>query len=305
MTRHIVVTGARGFIGGHVIEHLRARGDEVRTAVVRAGRDEPALREAFSGADTIVHLAGVVSAVDPRQFVAGNVAVTRAVAAAAAWSGARLIQVSSQAAAGPASSSAPRRESDPPAPITPYGRSKLEGERVVAATDGLQWTILRPGVVYGPRDRALFPLFQYASRGLLPLVGRGSAYMFIHIDDVVRTIAAAIDTAVNGETFFVAHPTPVTPLELLSVIRDATNPRARIVPVPGPLLYAASFAGQALGVLTGHPMPINRSRHAELVSNGFVCRVDALRDRLRIVPNVALADGIRAAAQWYRSAGWL
>jgi nucleoside-diphosphate-sugar epimerase len=306
LTREIVVTGARGFIGGHLTEHLRHRGDTVRTVVVRSPRDEPVLREALRGAETIVHVAGVVSAVDHRQFWAGNVDVTRAVAAAAAAANARMIHISSLAAGGPAPATSPRRESDPPAPITPYGRSKLEGERVVSATPGLRWTILRPGVVYGPRDRGLLPLFRYASRGLLPLVGGGStAYMFIHVSDLVRAIAAAIDADVQSETLFVAHPAPVEPRALVSLIRDATNPRARIVPIPGPLLYAASFAGQALGPLVGRPMTINRSRYAELVSGGFVCSVDALRDRLGIVAAVALPEGIRDAARWYREAGWI
>ena len=306
MTRRIVVTGARGFIGGHVTEYLRARGDDVRTVVVRTSHDEASLRDTLLGADALVHAAGVVSAIDPNQFVAGNVDVTRMVAAAAASAGARLVHISSLAAAGPAPRASPRRESDPPAPITPYGLSKLEGERVVAGTEGLRWTILRPGVVYGPRDRGLFPLFRYASRGLLPLVGpESTAYMFIQVTDVVKTIAAAIDANVDGETMFVAHPTPVTPRELLSLIREATNPRARIVPIPGTLLYAASYAGQALGALARHPMPINRSRYAEFVSGGFVCSVDALRDRLGVVASMTLPQGIRGAAKWYREAGWL
>ena len=306
MTRRVVVTGARGFIGGHVTEYLRLRGDAVATTVVRPPCHDAALREAFRGADVVVHLGGVVSAVRADRFVAGNVDVARAVAAAAHSEGARLIHISSLAAGGPAPASAPRRESDPAAPITPYGRSKLEGERAVAGTEGLRWTILRPGVVYGPRDRGLFPLFRYAARGLLPAVGRGSAaYMFIHVTDVVTTIAAAIDRDVDGDTLFVAHPNPVRPADLLDLIRDATNPRARIVPVPTALLYVAALAGDAMASLVGRPMTINRSRYRELVSGGFVCSVDRLRERLGIVAKIDLQDGIPAAAEWYRQAGWL
>ena len=306
MTRRIAVTGARGFIGGHVTDHLAARGDAVTTVVVRAPCDHAALVEAFGGADAVVHLAGVVSAVREDTFITGNVEVTRAVAAAARAAGARLVHISSLAAAGPAPASAPRNEDDPAAPITPYGRSKLEGERAVADTPGLRWTVLRPGVVYGPRDRGLLPLFRYAARGLLPLTSRGpAAYMFIHISDVVRAIASAIDRELDGETIFVAHAAPVHPRELLTLIREATNPRARLVPIPRALLYLASLVGEAGGSLAGRPLPINRSRYRELISEGFVCSVDKLRDRLGIVATVDLAEGIRAAAEWYRQAGWL
>src|SRR4029453_9712877 len=100
--------------------------------------------------------------------------------------GARLVHVSSLAAAGPAPASGPRAELDPPRPITAYGRSKLEGEHAVAGVAGLRWTILRPGVVYGPGDRAMRPLFRYAERGVLPLVGNDrAAYTFVFISYAV------------------------------------------------------------------------------------------------------------------------
>src|SRR5437762_13104365 len=115
----------------------------VTTVVVRAPCDHAALAEAFRGADAVVHLAGVVSAPRDDVFVTGNVDATRGVAAAAAAAGAHLVHISSLAAAGPAAPSSPHAEGDEPAPITPYGRSKFDGERVVRETPRLRWTILR------------------------------------------------------------------------------------------------------------------------------------------------------------------
>ena len=79
----------------------------------------------------------------------------------------------------------------------------------------------------------------------------------------------------------------------------------RLVPIPRPLLYVAALAGQAVGSFAGRPQAITRSRYRELISEGFVCRVDRLRDRLGIVARVDLADGIRSTAEWYRQADWL
>ena len=108
-------------------------------------------------------------------------------------------------------------------PITPYGRSKLEGERVVLATPGLKSAILRPGAVYGPGTDALLPLFRAAALGVLPLAGRaGAAYTFIHVGDVVRAITAAIDVDVSGAVF-VGHARPVTTRQLLEAVRDASG----------------------------------------------------------------------------------
>ena len=235
-----------------------------------------------------------------------NVEGVRAVAIAARQAGARLIHVSSLAAAGPAPAGAPRDEDDPPDPITPYGRSKLTGEGIVAGTSGLRWTILRPAVVYGPGDRALLPVFRLAARGVLPLVGRpGAAYTFVHVSDVVRAIDAAIDRRRDGEIFFVGHPLPVTAAELLEHIRSVVGRRALVIRVPQPVVWVAAVVGDLAGRIAGRSMPFNRSRFAELSAEGFVCRVDRLHERLGVAATIDLADGLAETAAWYREEGWL
>jgi nucleoside-diphosphate-sugar epimerase len=316
----VAVTGATGFIGRHLTTSLVERGVDVR-AIVRPGSPrtaapgativsaplEPsALERAFEDVDCVVHLAGIVSAVSPETFVGANVEGTRAVAAAARRRSAHLVHISSLAAAGPSPASHPRTESDTPAPITPYGRSKLEGERVVQSIDGLRWTILRPGVVYGPGDRAMLPLFQFANRGVMPLVGRrDAAYVFMHVADTVRAIEAAIETRRQGDVMFIGHPRPVTALEVLQTIRAAMGRRAVILPIPGGVLKVAAVLGELAGRGLARPLPLNRSRYEELVAEGFVCRVDAVRDRLGIVASTDIREGFEDLARWYRRAGWL
>lgn len=300
----IAVTGATGFIGRHLVSHLESRGD----AVGKVGRplEREALRQAFRGADTVVHLAGVVSTTRDEEYLEVNVDGARAVAEAAGESGARLVHISSLAAAGPAPPDAPRAEEDPPAPMTAYGRSKLEGEHAIMAVPGLPWTILRPGVVYGPGDRALLPLFVLASRGVLPLIGRATAaYTFVHVSDLVRAIAAAVDQHADDQVMFVGHPHPVTTRALLEGVRQAVGRAAVIVRVPSLLLRLAALLGDAGGALRGRPLPINSRRYAELATEGFVCRVDRLRDRLGVVATIGLDEGLAEAAAWYRREGRL
>ena len=304
MTRRVAVTGASGFIGRHVIEHLAARGTDV--VALRRPFESHTLRDALRGADALVHLAGVVSAVREQEYFSANVDGTRAIAEAARAAGIPLIHVSSLAAAGPASPRAPRSEDDAPSPINAYGRSKLAGERVVAALDGLRWTILRPGVVYGPRDRALLPVFRLAERGFLPLVGRtDAAYTFIHVGDLVRVITAAVDSPAERDILFVGHPDPVTTRGLLEGVRATSNRRGRIVRIPLAITRLAAFGGDAAGILFGTRALINSRRYAELASEGFVCRVDRLRDRLGIVAKIGLREGLADASTWYRREGWL
>jgi nucleoside-diphosphate-sugar epimerase len=321
VSRLVAVTGPTGFIGRHLTSLLAANGNQVR-AVVRPSSISPparsdvavvvsplerhALTEAFRGADVVVHLAGLVSAIRDRDYTVTNVEGTRAVARAARDSGARLVHVSSLAAAGPAPPSTPRREDDPAAPITAYGRSKLDAERVVAGLGGLRWIILRPAAVYGPGDRAMLPLFRCAVRGVLPLLGRTTAaYTFVHVGDVARAIAAAVAREIDRDTMFVGHADPVTARAILEGVRAAVGRRAAIVRVPSALARIAAAAGSAAGVLRGRPLLLNGSRFRELSSEGFVCSVDRLRERLGVVAQIGLQEGLRDTAAWYRREGWL
>jgi nucleoside-diphosphate-sugar epimerase len=316
----IAITGATGFIGRHVTSRLLERGVDVRAvvrpeskrtppsgaAIVRSEFTVDALTRAFSGAEVVVHLAGCVRARRAGDFTHANVDCTRAVAHAARTANARLIHVSSLAAAGPASPFAPRTELDASMPITPYGASKLAGERAVTETAGLRWTILRPGVVYGPQDAALLALFRMADRGILPSVGRaGAAYTFIHIDDMVRAIERAIARALDGRTIFIGHPQPVTTRALLEQIRSAVGRAAVILPVPLPVTRAAAALCDLTTRLTGRLLPLDRWRYAELAAEGFVCRVDAMRELLGLEPEVSLPDGLATTAAWYRANGLL
>jgi dihydroflavonol-4-reductase len=324
MTRVVAVTGASGFIGRHLSTHLAARGFEVRAivrpsagtprrhsphpdvVVVPAALDPTPLADAFRNVEAVIHLAGVIAALREDEYWTVNVAGTRAVAEAARRARARLVHVSSLAAAGPAAPASPRSEDDPPSPLTPYGRSKLESERAVAGFDGLDWIVLRPGVVYGPGDRAMLPLFRFAHRGFLPLVGRpGAAYTCIHVADVVRAIEAAIDANVNREVIFVGHPVPVTARELLEGVRAAAGSRAVILRVPALVMRIGAAAGDLAGAVRGQPMLLNRSRYRELYADGFACRVDRLRDRLGVVAQIDLRDGLEQTAAWYRREHWL
>ena len=320
MSHTVAVTGATGFIGRRVTADLVARGIDVRAvvrpesthevpggaAVVRAPLEAAALAEAFAGVDAVVHLAGVVSTLDGMVYSAVNVEGTRAVARATADAGARLVHISSLAAAGPAPAASPRDEDAAPSPRTPYGRSKLEGERMVMAISGLRWTILRPSVVYGPGDRAMLPLFKLAEWGVLPLVGRAdAAYTLVHVHDVVRAIGAAIAAPADGEIVFVGHPRSVTAREILEAIRLAVGRRAAIIPLPQAVTRVAAAGCDLVARVIGRPLPLNRWRYVELAAEGFVCRVDRLRDRLGVVAALDLREGVAQTAEWYRREGWI
>ena len=313
MTGRVAVTGATGFIGWHVCERLRDAGWHV-AAIVRPESRKPlpdgvervsapleagALTEACAHADTIVHVAGITRARAISEYQRVNVLGTRAVAEAARARDARMVHVSSLTAAGPASAGRPRIEADTPTPITAYGRSKRESETSVMATAGLRWTILRPGAVYGPRDRQFLPLFGLARHGIFLRLPNAASFALnlVHVDDVARAIERVVSGGVGDhETLFIAYPEPVSMDAVLKTLASTFERVYRPVPVPIALLRAGGWLG-----LSG----LSAERVAELTSAGFACRVDAAERSLGFRAGIDLAEGFRLTASWYRARGWL
>jgi nucleoside-diphosphate-sugar epimerase len=313
MRGRVAVTGATGFIGWHVCERLRDDGWTV-LAIVRpaSARPLPAGIERVSAdldtstivsgcghVDVVVHAAGIVRARSAADYRAVNVDGTRAIVAAARALDARLVHVSSQTAAGPAPALRPSREDDPPAPITAYGQSKLDGESVVRNTAAVPWTILRPGAVYGPRDRQFLPLFQTAQRGIFPRIPNAATFSLtlVHVEDVARGVAAVCATeGRDGELLFIGHPRSPSIDDMLNALARTFNRPYRPIPVP----LAVVRLGAWLGV-----GGLNAERLAEITSAGFVCSVERAERRLGFRAAVDMDDGFRSTAAWYRANGWL
>ncbi|MYX34620.1 NAD-dependent epimerase/dehydratase family protein [Streptomyces sp. SID8377] len=297
-----LVTGATGFVGGHLVRHLTARGHEV-TALVRGGRDVPGARSvpgdlvtgaglavALRGVDRIVHLAGVTKAGDPRAYAAVNAAGTRRLceAAAAAAVPPRLVYCSSLAASGPGRR---RHEDAPPEPVSAYGRSKLGGEWAVRdAADRLPAVVVRPPIVYGPGDPEFLPRLVAAVRtGLLPAVGRPGPrhYSLIHVDDLCRALITAADPATTEVgTYHVCDGTEHRWEDIGAAVAAALGRRApRVVHIPGPLAMAAAR-------LFGRASALNPDKVAEALHPAWTC---APGGRLPYRPAVTLPEGLRGA----------
>ena len=261
---------------------------------------------AAEGANVIIHLAGLTRAPSEAAFMAANAVATHQVALGAREAGARLVYVSSLAASGPGTLEKPRRESDPARPITPYGRSKLEGERRVAQTPNLNWSIIRPAGVYGPGDRDFLFGFQAAKYGLFPVLGNPRrAYTLIHVEDVCRAIiAAAFDPRATHEVFFSGFGAPVGWLDVLAEIGRAVGRESRPLRLPNAVLWSAAALGETAGLI-GRVGLINFSRARDLTAPGWVCDVSKLRDTLGVSASISPREGFAGTAQWYRERGWL
>jgi nucleoside-diphosphate-sugar epimerase len=318
------VTGGTGFVGAHLVQALRARGDAV-TCLVRTPAkaralgwsdvrmvpgdldDATALRRGCEDADVIFHVAGRISARDLNEFMRANRDGTANVLEAATERPPqRFVLVSSLAAGGPTVPGRPIDETRPPAPVTPYGQSKLAAEVLVRAMPW-PWTIVRPPAVYGEWDRELLKLFKLARAGVVPVFGDGSQELsLIHAADLADALtAAAAAPQAARRVYYAAHPTVTTSRALAGAIGRAVGREPRVLPLPAPLARALLWGIGSVAHLAGRATVLSADKAAEFLAPAWTCRADALMRDTEWRPRVELDPGLRRTADWYRREGWL
>jgi nucleoside-diphosphate-sugar epimerase len=321
----VLVTGASGFLGGHVVQELLARGHLVR-ALVRAESDTsqlagaehfhgslddaPCLAAALGGVDAVVHAAGLVKARSREEFQRVNVEGTRRLVEAALPRASllrRFVHVSSMAAGGPSPTPAPREPGAPDEPVTTYGRSKLAGERVVLGEPRLPSCAIRPPAIYGPRDRESLPVFRLAARGLrLGLRGGVTHVSMGHARACARAIAALVEGEPPAGRIYPVDDGAVHEMaEVGRRIADAVGRRTVEIPVPLGALRLAAAAGETWARLSGRSVLLDRDKVAEFAARHWVAGHAAITSDVGWLPAIALPDGMRETAGWYRDQGWL
>jgi nucleoside-diphosphate-sugar epimerase len=320
-----LVTGATGFVGSHLVEALVQQGDEV-TALVRSPRkaallehlqvrlipgdlhNHEALRAAVDGQDVIHHVAGLVAARDQAEFLRANRDATANLLRAVRETGGapRFVLVSSMAAGGPAKRGQPRMGDEPGNPVTQYGKSKLEGEAVVRAAN-VPWTIIRPPMVYGPRDREVLKVFKLARSGVAPVFGDGSQELSaIYGPDLARAlIAAAQSLGTVGGVYYACHPEIFQSGELVRRVGTALGKQVRVISLPDWLARGAlSLTGLAARI-AGQATILTPDKANEFLQPAWTGDPGPLIAESGWQPEFDLARGLSATATWYREAGWL
>lgn len=321
----VLVTGATGFVGSHLLEALRGMGCVARGLVRSPAKaaalgladiewaegdlaDETALHRACEGVDLVFHVAGVIAARSEDEYFAVNRDGTARVLRAAQDARARFVLVSSLAAAGPTTPGRALTGSEPPRPVTPYGRSKLAAEEVVReAPAQLPWTIVRPPTIYGPRDREMLRVFRAAALGVAPVFGDGSQELsLIYGPDLARAlIAAGTETRTIGKTYFAAHSEIVTSRDLIRRIGAAMDHRVRVVAVPPRLARALLQLTGAIARLADRPSVLSPEKADEFLQPAWTCDPSMLERDTGWKAEHDLDSGARATIAWYRRQGWL
>lgn len=331
----VFLTGANGFVGSHILDALKAAdvdvtimlrktsdttfiADHMKAGLPKTGfavvygslADPDAVTRAMEGADVVVHCAGKTKALDEKEFFAVNREGTAHVVRAANAHRAtvrHLVHVSTLAVSGPGMPGSPTRETDPPNPVSTYGRSKLAGEEVVQKESAVPWTILRPAAVYGPKDRDFLTVFRCVKRGLAILPGHGRQWLsLVYVADVAEAVRRCLDRKeAVGKVYHVAAEPPFTGSGLVEAMGTATGRKVHAVNVPGPLVYVTCVAQEWASRLRRQPHTLSRQKFPELQAPGWVCATDRMRDDIGFTAATSLDVGLARTIVWYRETGWL
>lgn len=269
--------------------------------------DPAALEAAVAGQDIVYHAAGLIAGRDEAEFMAVNRDGTRNVLRAAERASVgRLILVSSMAAAGPAARGRPLRGHEPPRPVTAYGRSKLAGEALV--TGGrVPWTIVRPPMVYGPRDVEVLKLFRLARLGIAPLVGDGTQELsVVHAADLADAlVAAGTGAGTVGRTYYACHPEIFTGEAIVREIGSVMGKSPVLVRVPAAIGRGVLRVTGAAARLAGRTTILTLDKANELFQPAWTGDPGPLTQDTGWRAARDLRTGLEETHRWYRAAGWL
>nr|WP_274622114.1 NAD(P)-dependent oxidoreductase [Myxococcus fulvus] len=317
-----MLTGGTGFIGQRLASRIVERGDSLTVLVRPSSRRDAlaalgarfavgdlttgeGLTEAVRDVDCVLHLAGVTKAREPAGYFEGNAHGTRrlAEAMAALPHPPRLVYCSSLAAAGPSTPERPRREEDPPAPVSTYGRSKLGGEEAVRElADKVPSVIVRPPMVYGPGDVEFIPsVIPMAKSGVALKSGFGpKRYSLIHVDDLNTALLAAAERgptldkadAARG-VYTVSDGREYTWEDVCAAVARALGRRPpTVLPVPDTVGYFLGLGSEAMARLRGTVPILNRDKVREMKCAAWTCTTERATQELGFAPTIPLDQGL-------------
>jgi UDP-glucose 4-epimerase len=328
MKERVLITGASGFIGYHLIKEALANNLEVYAAVRKSSKtdhlkefdikytypdftDVESLKKEISENQYtyIIHAAGVTTARSDQEYNDINAGYTQNLASAALASNIGLkkfVLIGSLAALGPLNT--PEgiiNEDTTPKPVTAYGRSKLLAEAYLREFSSLNYTILRPTGVYGPRDRDIFIFFKQVARGLEPYIGRiDQKFSFLYVGDLAKATIKALYNG-NRETYNLSDGKFYDRYQLAKNIKESLGIRTVKFHLPVNFVKSIAYLSQKFCSLSNNAATLNVEKLNELMAVNWYCNIDKAKTGLGFNPVYDLQAGVAETIKWYKSNKWL
>jgi nucleoside-diphosphate-sugar epimerase len=323
-----VVTGANGFVGSHLVDLLVSKNYQVRCITRKSSNiqwlknknveiydcglfDKQGLRKAFTNADYIYHVAGVVKSKKPEGYFKGNVDTTKVlldVVLEFKVNIKKFLIVSSQTVAGPSVNEIPVNEKDLPHPITTYGRSKLAQEELAKKyMDKLPITICRAPAVFGERDTEIFIFFQTFSKGLFTTIGFDKKLVsLIHVSDLVDGLVIAAENSTSaGQIYFISSEEFYTWQQVGESTSKIMNKKPVHIAIPHFVVYTIAAIAQFFALFSSKPATLNIEKARDLTRHAWICSTEKAVKEIGYHQKISIEAGIRRTVSWYKENGWL
>ena len=324
---NVLVTGATGFIGRHLVERLSQEGYRLRALVrpetdapwlnalgvevVRGDvRDYPAVERAAANCQLIYHLAARTSNGNPsvKDTYPTNVEGTANVARVALQAGISRFVLASTTGIYGAIKNRAIDERTPVKPYSAYTTSKVEAERLVLslhARHALPVVITRISSVFGPGNKSWLGLFQAIVAGRFRLIGSGDNYRHPgEVSDIVEGLfLCGTVSGVEGRTYILTGNEPIHLRSMIRLIQDELRAPALRRALPATPLRLYKLFNQAVRAFGGEQLP--RFDRVRFFLTDEIFNQSRARDELGYAPKVSLKEAIHRTAEWYRGQGYL
>jgi dihydroflavonol-4-reductase len=324
----VVITGANGFVGSHLVEYLLAKGYDVHCILRKSSStqwiknlpitihtcgldDIELLRPILSDAHYIYHIAGVVKEKNWAGYEYGNVTITKNIIEAALGSNTikRIIVTASLACSAPASFGHPVTEDTPSNPLTYYGKSKLMQEQLALSyADRVPITVIRPPVVYGEREIELYEFYKAIKMHIFPSIGMDEKYLsLVYILDLVRGMhLAATAEASKGQQYFIGgDQEEYSWKEIASLTGQKLNSKFIRLKIPHFFVHIIMHISESISKIFGYTTMLNVQKANEMVQTSWSCSSAKAHRDFGYKAEYTLDQGLTRTIDWCKKEAWL
>lgn len=329
--KKILITGASGFVGSHLVEEALKRDLEVYAGIRKtssreflqddrinfielnfADKDQLAIALKRKQFDYIIHNAGVVTAQKLDDYWRVNFEYVKNFADAIISSGEipeKFTFISSAAAYGPASGedlSDFLKEEDEPKPINAYGKAKLEAERYLAQLHDFPYITIRPTGVYGPREKDIYAFFKLINHNIEGYIGFKRQHLaFVYVKDLVRAVLDATTSSISQRSYFISDGRYYAQWDLGMTAKRILGKKTLRFHVPVTLVRGIAWIMEQIGKGDGRYPALNLEKVRILESLNWKCDIEPLKEDLNFQPQYDLEEGLEETLAWYKENGWL
>lgn len=323
-----VVTGGTGFVGSHLVDLLIKNGFTVRCIIRKTSNlrwlegkpveiydcglfDTEKLKNVLDGADYVYHVAGVVKSKKPKGYFIGNVETTKNLLSAvteATPNLKRFVIISSQTTTGPSLDGKPVNEETVCRPITTYGKSKFEAEKLAKKyMDKIPITICRAPAVFGERDTEILIYFKTFNKGITTRIGFDKKTIsLIHVLDLVDGIyKSSIEDNAKGQTYFISSEKLYSWEEIGTVTSSVLNKNPITIKFPHFLVFIIAAFAQFISLFGKKAATLNIEKAKDITQKNWICDTSKAVNELGYKQKISLEEGIKRTCDWYKKMKWI